>query len=87
MNQWECGVCVLKPWRSEYAAQTSFTFVLPHNPEDYPPTMGKAQDQALRTQKFRQNQPLFQKYTAVDGALKKQIIMTVEPVFLYLLVE
>ena len=49
--------------------------------------MGNSQDQALRTEKFRQNQALFRKYTDVDGALKNQIITAVEPVFLSLLVD
>ena len=53
-----------------YASQTRVVFVPPHNPIYYPPTMVNAQDQALRTENFRQNQALFRKYTAVDGALK-----------------
>ena len=44
--------------------------------------MGSAQEQALGTENFRQNQALFQKYTAVYGALKNHIIAAVEPVFL-----
>ena len=44
--------------------------------------MGNAQEQALRTEKFQQNQALFQKYTAVEGALKNQIFTAAEPVFL-----
>ena len=49
--------------------------------------MVNAQEQALGTEKFRKNQALFRKYTAVDGALKNQIITTVELVFLSPLVE
>ena len=49
--------------------------------------MGSAQEQALITEKFRQNQALFRKYTAVDGASKKQIVNAVEPVFLSPLVD
>ena len=49
--------------------------------------MGNAQEQALGTEKFRQNQALFRKYTAVDRAFKKQIVTAVEPVFLSPLVE
>ena len=71
----------------DYASQTGFAFVPLHNPGDYPPTTGNAQYQALGTEKFRQNHALFRKYTAVDGALKKQIIKAVEPVFLYPLVD
>ena len=33
--------------------------------------MGNAQEQALVPEKFQQNQALFRKYTAVDGAFKK----------------
>ena len=66
----------------EYMEQTGFTFVPHHKPGNYPHSMGSAQEQALRTEKFRQYQALFRKYTAVDGALKKQIVTAVEPVFL-----
>ena len=66
----------------EYMEQIVFAFVPPHNTGDYPQIMGSAQEQALGTEKFRQNQALFQKYTAVVGAFKKQIVMAVEPVFL-----
>ena len=66
----------------EYRAHTGFAFVPPHNPDDYPKIMGNAQEQAPVTENFRQNQALFQKYTAMDGALKKQIVTAVEPVFL-----
>ena len=61
--------------------------MLPQNPRNYAPTTGKAQDQALGTEKFHQNQELFRKYTSVDGALKKQIITAVEPVLLSALVD
>ena len=71
----------------EYAEYMGFEFVPPHNPENYVSTMGNAQDQALRTEKFRQNQALFREYTAMNGALKKQIIMAVEPLFLYPLLD
>ena len=49
--------------------------------------MGNAHEQALGTEKFQQNQALFRKYIAVEGTLKNQVITTVEPVFLYPLVE
>ena len=49
--------------------------------------MGSAQEQAIGTEKFRQNQALFRRYTAMYGALKNQIITAVEPVFLSSLVE
>ena len=56
--------------------------MLPHNPGNYPQSIGSAQEQSLGTEKFRQNQALFRKYTAVDGALKKYIFVSVEPVCL-----
>ena len=49
--------------------------------------MGSAQEQALRTEKFQQNQALFLKYSAVDGAFINQIVIAVEPVFLSSLVD
>ena len=67
--------------------QIGFAFVPPHNPGDYPQSMGSAQEQALGTEKFQQNQALFQNYTFMEGALKKQILTAVEPVFLSPLVE
>ena len=70
-----------------YTSQTGFEFVPPHNPGGYSTTMVNAQEQALGTEKFRKNQALFRKYTAVDGALKNQIITTVELVFMSPLVE
>ena len=54
----------------EYMEQTGYAFVLPHNPGDYPPTMGTAQNQALITESFRQNQALFIRYTTAYRALK-----------------
>ena len=49
--------------------------------------MGNAQDQVLRTEIFRQNQAMFRKYNAVDGAMKNQIITAVEQVFFSPLVD
>ena len=71
----------------EYRALIVFVFVLPQNLGDYPQSMGSYQEQALGTEKFRQNQALFRKYTPVDRALKKQIVTTMEPVFLSPLVD
>ena len=65
----------------EYMEQRGFNFVPPQNPGDYPQSTGSAQEQALGTEKFRQNQALFRKYTAVGGALMNQIVTAVEPVF------
>ena len=62
--------------------QTGFALVPPHSPGDYPQIMGSTQEQALKTEKLRQNQALFRKYTAVDGALKKMIVTVAEPLFL-----
>ena len=67
--------------------QTGFAFVLLHNSGDYPQIMGSAQEQALGTENFQQNPSTFLKYTTVDGALKKQIVMLVKPVFLSPLVD
>ena len=59
----------------------------PHNPGNYPHRIGSSQEQAIGTEKFQQNQALFQNYTVVNGALKKQIVTAVEPVFLCPLVD
>ena len=71
----------------EYRTQKGFTSVPPHNPGNYPQSMGNAQEQALGTEKFRKNQALFRKCTAVDEALKNQIVVVVEQVFLSTLVD
>ena len=81
------GHLALTMTATEYRTQKGFTFVLQHNPGNYPQSMGNAQEQALRTEKFQQNQALFRKYTAVEGAFKNQILRTVEPVFLSPLVD
>ena len=52
-------------------AQTGYAFVPPHNPRNYPLTMGTAQEQALRTETFQQNQVLFRRFTYVEIALPK----------------
>ena len=62
---------------TEYMSHTGFLFVPPHNPDDYPTTIGTAQQQVLVTEKFQQNQALFSKYTAMDGSIKKQIVAVV----------
>ena len=54
-----------------------YAFVPPHNPGDYPPTMGNSQEQALGTEHFQQNQAIFRKYIAVDGAIQNQIFTEV----------
>ena len=46
------GHLALTIMSKEYAAQTVFLFVPFHNPGNYPPTMGNAQEQALVTEKF-----------------------------------
>ena len=71
----------------DYMEQTGFVFVLSHNPGDYPQIMGSAQEQALGTEKIRPKQASFRKYIAVGGAFNKQIITSVEPVFLSPLVD
>ena len=37
--------------------------------------MGNSQEQMLETEKFRQNQALFQNYTTVFGSLKKILVL------------
>ena len=39
----------------EYTTQMGYLFVPPHNPGEYPPIMGTVQEQALGTERFRQN--------------------------------
>ena len=66
----------------DYLAHTIHAFVPPHNPANYPLTMGTAQEQGLGNERFRQNQSIFRLCTAADGEIKKQIITTIQPVFL-----
>ena len=67
----------------DYLYQTAHMFVPPHNPGDLPlQLMGTAQDQALGTERFQQNQALFWRCNAVDGGIKKKIIVAVQQVFL-----
>ena len=61
--------------------------MLPHNPSNYPQSMENSQEEVLGTEKFRQNQALFRKYTAVDEALKNKIFTAAEPAFLSPLVD
>ena len=56
----------MKITAEDYREHTGFAFVPSHNPDDYPNSMGYAQEQAPGTEKFQQNQALFCKYTAVD---------------------
>ena len=70
-----------------YLEHMSYAFEPPHNPSYYPPSMGTAQEKALRTKRFQQNQALFQLCTAVDRSIKKQTATAVQPIFLYLLVD
>ena len=69
-----------------YNTKTGFAFVPPHNPGNYPQSMGNSQEQAPGTEIIRQNQALFRKYTAVSVAFKNQIIAAVIPILLYPLV-
>ena len=66
-----------------YLEQTGHAFVSPHNPGEYPPTLGTTQENPLGTDRLCKKQALFKWYTAVDREIKKQIITTVEPVFMY----
>ena len=65
------GHLALNMTAKNYNTQTGFVFVPPHNPVDYPQSMGNAQEKALGTENSRQTQALFRKYIAVDGASKK----------------
>ena len=49
--------------------------------------MGTNQKQVLGAEYLQQSQELFRKYTAVDEAIKNQIVTAVEPVFLSPLVD
>ena len=66
----------------ECTEQMGYAFLFPHNPGNYPPTVGTSLEQALVTKRFRQNQALFRRYTAVEGSLKKKTVTAVQPVFL-----
>ena len=81
------GKLTLTMTDKDYMEQIGFAFLPPQNSCNFPQSMGSAQEQALGTEKFRQNQALFRKYTAVDVALKKQIATTVELVFIYPLMD
>ena len=67
------GHLALTMTATEYRAHTGLVFLPPHNPGNYPQSMGNSQEQALGTEKFQQNQALFRKYTAMDGALKSSL--------------
>ena len=51
-----------------YMAQTGYAFVTPHNSGYFPPTIGTAQEQLIRTERLQKNQAPFRICTAVDGA-------------------
>ena len=76
------GYLMISMTAEDYMEYMGYEFAPPHNPGDYPPTMGNAQEQALRTEMLRQNQDLFRRCTAVKGAIKKHIVTSVQPVFL-----
>ena len=57
----------------EYMAQTVYMFVPPNNPDNFPPIMGNAQEKVLGTERFKKNQSLFRRYTALEGALKNRL--------------
>ena len=80
------GYLTLTMTGEKYTEQTGYAFVPPNNLDNYPPRTGTTQEQALGTEKFRQNQELLKKYTAMDRAIKDKIVTAVEPVFLFPLV-
>ena len=53
------GHLTLTMTSKDYMEQTGFAFVPPHNPGNYPQIIWSAQEQALGTEKYRQNQTLF----------------------------
>ena len=66
----------------EFKKNMGFSFVLPHNPGNYPQIVGNAKEQALGIETFPQNQAFFRKYTAVGGAFKNMIVTVVEQAIL-----
>ena len=66
----------------DYLDQMWHSFIPPHNPKNYPPMMEITQEQALGTETFRENQPLFWHCTAVDRAIKNKIAVVVQQLFL-----
>ena len=76
------GHLMLTMTAEDYLVHMGHTFIPPHNPVNYPPTIGTTQYQALGTKRFQQNQAIFQRYTPVYRAIKKQIVTAVQPVFL-----
>ena len=71
----------------DYMAQMGYAFFAPRKPRNFLPTMGTDQKQALGINWFRKNQELFRIFTAMDRALRKQIVAAVQPVFLSPLVD
>ena len=64
------GHLMLTMTAEDYLVHMGHTFIPPHNPVNYSPTIGTTQYQALGTEQFWKNQTLFRIHTAVDGALK-----------------
>ena len=71
----------------DYLAQTVHALFPPHNPVDFSPKMGTAQEQALGNERFGENQALFRRCTAIDGAIKKLIGTVVQQFFLLLIMD
>ena len=61
LGEGQHGHLVLKMTAEKYMEQTGLAFVPLHNTGNYPQSMGSAQEQALGTEKFRQNQALVRK--------------------------
>ena len=66
----------------EYLSHTGHAFFHLHNPGDYPLEVGNSQEQALGNDGSGKNQALFWRCTDLDGAIKKEIFMAVQQVFL-----
>ena len=71
----------------DYMAHMGYVFVPSHNPISYHPMMVTAQEQALRTERFKKNQYLFIRCTAVGVAIKKHIVTEMQPVLLSPMVD
>ena len=77
------GHLVLTMNVGDYLEQIVHMFVPPYNPGNYPLTIGTAQEKLIGNKRFEQNQALFRRYTAIDGAIKNKNVTAVQPVLLY----
>ena len=79
----EVGIYTLRsPWPQKTTSHYGMHVCATSQPQKLPPIVGNDQEQALRTERFQQNQILFRQYTTMDTEITKQIIMLMQPVFL-----